>query len=183
MDDSVRRKEEEELQRVLELSMHDKGGRDRWYSGGYAGNAGAGSSRNASSSNLPAGGSSSAAAAAPSTSKPAPSKPAPSASTAVPSYSAPAPGYSAAPAQKEPQPASPAIASASTAAPASPKAGAEGIVTRVRALHTFEPTELGELAFEKGDIIKVVDRQFKDWWRGQLKGKTGIFPVNYVVRR
>jgi signal transducing adaptor molecule len=57
------------------------------------------------------------------------------------------------------------------------------IVTRVRALHTFEPTEPGELAFEKGDIIKVVDRGYKDWWRGQLKGRTGIFPVNYVVRR
>jgi signal transducing adaptor molecule len=36
------------------------------------------------------------------------------------------------------------------------------------------------LAFEKGDIIKVVDRGYKDWWRGQLKGRTGIFPVNYV---
>ncbi|KAF4610975.1 hypothetical protein D9613_006509 [Agrocybe pediades] len=54
------------------------------------------------------------------------------------------------------------------------------IVTRVRALHTFEPTEPGELAFEAGDIIKVVDRGYKDWWRGQLKGRTGIFPVNYV---
>ncbi len=56
------------------------------------------------------------------------------------------------------------------------------IVTRVRALHTFEPTEPGELGFEKGDVIKVVDRGYKDWWRGQLKGRTGIFPVNYVVR-
>lgn len=55
------------------------------------------------------------------------------------------------------------------------------IVTRVKALHTFEPTEAGELAFEKGDIIKVVDRNYKDWWRGQFKGRTGIFPVNYVV--
>jgi signal transducing adaptor molecule len=56
------------------------------------------------------------------------------------------------------------------------------VVTRVRALHAFEPTEPGELAFEKGDVIKVVDRGYKDWWRGQLKGRTGIFPVNYVVR-
>lgn len=55
-------------------------------------------------------------------------------------------------------------------------------MTRVKALHTFEPTEPGELAFEKGDIIKVVDRGYKDWWRGQLKNRTGIFPVNYVVR-
>jgi len=56
-----------------------------------------------------------------------------------------------------------------------------GIVTRVKALHTFEPTEPGELGFDKGDVIKVVDRGYKDWWRGQLKGRTGIFPVNYVV--
>lgn len=52
---------------------------------------------------------------------------------------------------------------------------------RVRALHKFEPTEPSELGFEKGDVIKVVDRGYKDWWRGVLRGKTGIFPVNYVV--
>lgn len=80
-----------------------------------------------------------------------------------------------------PSPSSTAVSSASAlygtgAAPSS------AIVTRVRALHTFEPTEPGELAFEKGDIIRVVDRGYKDWWRGQLKGRTGIFPVNYVVR-
>jgi hypothetical protein len=55
-------------------------------------------------------------------------------------------------------------------------------VTRVRALRQFEPTERNELAFEKGDIIKVVNRDNKDWWRGRLKGRTGKFPVNYVVR-
>ncbi|KAG6331937.1 hypothetical protein ID866_7151 [Astraeus odoratus] len=54
------------------------------------------------------------------------------------------------------------------------------IVTRVRALHTFEATEPGELPFERGDIIRVVDRAYRDWWRGQLRGRTGIFPVNYV---
>lgn len=53
--------------------------------------------------------------------------------------------------------------------------------TRVKALHNFEPADAGELAFEKGDVIKVVDRTHKDWWKGQLKGRTGIFPVNYVV--
>ncbi|KAF5338138.1 hypothetical protein D9611_014551 [Ephemerocybe angulata] len=35
------------------------------------------------------------------------------------------------------------------------------------ALHTFEATEQGELVFEKDDIIKVVDRGYKDWWRGR----------------
>jgi len=67
------------------------------------------------------------------------------------------------------------------AASQEPTPGAIPIVTRVRALHNFEPTEPGELGFEKGDVIKVVDRGYKDWWRGQFKGRTGIFPVNYVV--
>jgi signal transducing adaptor molecule len=78
--------------------------------------------------------------------------------------------------------AAPAPAVSSSTTPAGPSVTPNmNIVTRVRALHTFEPTEPGELAFEKGDIIKVVDRGYKDWWRGQLKGRTGIFPVNYVV--
>lgn len=25
-----------------------------------------------------------------------------------------------------------------------------------------------------------MDRNYKDWWRGQVRGRTGIFPVNYV---
>jgi hypothetical protein len=53
---------------------------------------------------------------------------------------------------------------------------------RVRALHTFEPTESNELGFEEGDVIMVVNRDYKDWWRGQLRGRTGYFPANYVVR-
>ncbi|TDL20232.1 hypothetical protein BD410DRAFT_386979 [Rickenella mellea] len=51
---------------------------------------------------------------------------------------------------------------------------------RVRALWTFAATEWGELGFEKGDIVDVVDRNYKDWWRGRLNGKTGVFPANYV---
>lgn len=55
-------------------------------------------------------------------------------------------------------------------------------VSRVRALYDFAPTEPGELAFSKGDIIRVLDSVYKDWWRGELRGEAGIFPVNYVVR-
>ncbi|KAF8479724.1 hypothetical protein DFH94DRAFT_745414, partial [Russula ochroleuca] len=60
-----------------------------------------------------------------------------------------------------------------------PSAAEVHTVTRVRALHSFEPTEPNELAFEKGDIIKVVNREYEDWW-GQLGGRTGKFPVDYV---
>ncbi len=55
------------------------------------------------------------------------------------------------------------------------------MASRVRALYPFEGSEKGELSFQKGDIIKVVDQNYTEWWRGQLKGRTGIFPVNYVV--
>ncbi|WWD21174.1 hypothetical protein CI109_105658 [Kwoniella shandongensis] len=52
--------------------------------------------------------------------------------------------------------------------------------TRVRALYTFTSAEVGELNFERGDVIKVLDRGFKEWWRGACNGRIGIFPVTYV---
>ena len=54
-------------------------------------------------------------------------------------------------------------------------------VTRVRALYDFVPSEPSELGFSRGDIITVIDSVYKDWWRGELRGHTGIFPVNYIV--
>lgn len=53
---------------------------------------------------------------------------------------------------------------------------------RVKALYDFEPNEEGELGFKEGDIIKVLDSAYRDWWKGEAHGQTGIFPVNYVVR-
>ncbi|KAL2759466.1 hypothetical protein ACRALDRAFT_2038323 [Sodiomyces alcalophilus JCM 7366] len=55
-------------------------------------------------------------------------------------------------------------------------------VSRVRALFDFVPSEPGELDFKKGDVIAVLESVYKDWWRGSLKGKTGIFPLNYVEK-
>lgn len=52
----------------------------------------------------------------------------------------------------------------------------------MRALYDFQPTEQGELGFEKGDIIRVIESVYRDWWKGELRGKTGIFPVNYVEK-
>ncbi|KAF8464363.1 hypothetical protein BDZ91DRAFT_252836 [Kalaharituber pfeilii] len=55
-------------------------------------------------------------------------------------------------------------------------------VSRVRALYDFVPTETGELAFKKGDIIAVLESVYKDWWKGSLRGQVGIFPLNYVEK-
>ncbi|KAJ7693157.1 hypothetical protein B0H17DRAFT_881822, partial [Mycena rosella] len=182
VDDAIRRAEEEELQRVLEMSVRDRGGRAAWGGGGGGYDAGSGTAASTA-----AGGSSSAAAGA------APGYESGSggggggydaygvgASNGVGSSSGAggSAGYggggsggyvpAAAAGQRERTP-SPA-----------PAADMSGIVTRVRALHPFTPTEAGELGFDKGDVIKVVDRGYRDWWRGQLRGRTGIFPVNYV---
>ncbi len=55
-------------------------------------------------------------------------------------------------------------------------------VSRVRALFDFQPSELGELQFRKGDVIAVLESVYKDWWKGSLRGQTGIFPLNYVEK-
>ena len=55
-------------------------------------------------------------------------------------------------------------------------------VSRVRALFDFQPSEPGELQFKKGDIIAVLESVYKDWWKGSLRGQTGIFPLNYVEK-
>ena len=55
-------------------------------------------------------------------------------------------------------------------------------VSRVRALYDFVPSEPGELQFRKGDVIAVLESVYKDWWKGSLRGETGIFPLNYVEK-
>ena len=153
VDDEVRRKEEEELQRVLELSVQDKGGKSKWSDYTLTSAGAAGQNQGQSSSQ--------------------PYRAPPVESGYVPA--------SAVPPQVHVQTNTPSVQQPSKelVSPVNPTPSV--LVTRVRALHSFEPTDAGELAFERGDVIKVVDRGYKDWWRGQLRGRTGIFPVNYVV--
>jgi signal transducing adaptor molecule len=70
----------------------------------------------------------------------------------------------------------------SQAQPAAPQGTTAATVSRVRALYDFTPSEPGELAFRKNDIIAVLESVFKDWWKGSLRGQTGIFPLNYVEK-
>lgn len=53
----------------------------------------------------------------------------------------------------------------------------------VTALYSFEGQQPGDLSFQVGDRITVTsktDSHF-DWWEGELRGHTGIFPANYVT--
>ncbi|KAH8601381.1 hypothetical protein B0O99DRAFT_501710 [Bisporella sp. PMI_857] len=88
--------------------------------------------------------------------------------------------------------ANPSQASSSSAGPSQPQPAAQGqqvpsgttaaTVSRVRALFDFQATDPDELTFRKGDIIAVLESVYKDWWKGLLKGQTGIFPLNYVEK-
>lgn len=90
--------------------------------------------------------------------------------------------------EEERKKAAPASSSAQDGASAQPEpapapAGTTAAtVSRVRALFDFVPSEPGELEFKKGDVIAVLESVYKDWWRGSLKGSTGIFPLNYVEK-
>lgn len=55
-------------------------------------------------------------------------------------------------------------------------------VLYVTALFDFEGQNPGDLAFREGDRIRVVKKSEStdDWWDGELRGRLGSFPANYV---
>ncbi|KAH0009198.1 SH3 domain protein, partial [Aureobasidium melanogenum] len=73
-------------------------------------------------------------------------------------------------------------ANSSQAQPDAQQGTTAATVSRVKALYDFVPSEPGELAFKKGDVIAVIESVYKDWWKGSLRGQTGIFPLNYVEK-
>ena len=52
----------------------------------------------------------------------------------------------------------------------------------VQALYNFKSEKKCDLEFRKGQVIEVLTRTDNqhDWWEGQLEGRVGIFPANYV---
>uniref|UniRef100_A0A3B3VI81 Osteoclast-stimulating factor 1 n=1 Tax=Poecilia latipinna TaxID=48699 RepID=A0A3B3VI81_9TELE len=52
---------------------------------------------------------------------------------------------------------------------------------QVRALYNFTAEEDDELGFCAGDIIEVLDRSDQAWWRGRLRGQSGLFPANHTA--
>jgi hypothetical protein len=52
---------------------------------------------------------------------------------------------------------------------------------KVVALYPYSALNEDELSFEKDDVIILLAREEASWWRGELKGVSGLFPSNYVA--
>ena len=55
-------------------------------------------------------------------------------------------------------------------------------VQYVTALYDFDGQNEGDLAFREGDRIRVMKKteSVDDWWDGEVEGRKGAFPANYV---
>ncbi|KAI7859972.1 hypothetical protein BDC45DRAFT_601461 [Circinella umbellata] len=53
----------------------------------------------------------------------------------------------------------------------------------VEAIYDYEGDDpKTDLSFHCGDVIQVTEYVNDDWWRGELHGKSGIFPQNHVKK-
>ena len=55
-----------------------------------------------------------------------------------------------------------------------------GTAERVRAQFAFTAERDDELTFNVGDVINILCKDDNDWWTGELRGKSGLFPSNFV---
>eukprot|EP01135_Chromosphaera_perkinsii_P001420 Nk52_evm4s168 gene=Nk52_evmTU4s168 len=66
--------------------------------------------------------------------------------------------------------------------PKPPPRGGRGGGPQLRALYDFDAESPQELSFREGDVIAMVRQVDANWYEGELYGKKGIFPTNYVER-
>nr|XP_060496977.1 intersectin-1 [Panthera onca] len=61
-----------------------------------------------------------------------------------------------------------------------PKPTALPAVCQVIGMYDYIAQNDDELAFNKGQIINVLNKEDPDWWKGEVNGQVGLFPSNYV---
>lgn len=52
-----------------------------------------------------------------------------------------------------------------------------------RVLFPYTAANSDELTLTEGDVVTIVSRDVPDqgWWRGELRGRIGLFPDNFVT--
>ncbi|GAA5882323.1 hypothetical protein JCM16303_004071 [Sporobolomyces ruberrimus] len=76
---------------------------------------------------------------------------------------------------------------AASRAPAPPPPVATPVVPdnalgQCTALYDYSSEDPDDLNFNEGDRITLIEIVSDDWWKGELRGKRGIFPSNYAQR-
>lgn len=61
-----------------------------------------------------------------------------------------------------------------------PKSSALPAVCQVIGMYDYTAQNNDELAFSKGQVINVLNKEDPDWWKGEVSGQVGLFPSNYV---
>jgi hypothetical protein len=53
---------------------------------------------------------------------------------------------------------------------------------QARCFYSYQAQNEDELNLSEGDIVTIISKNCDDegWWRGELRGKTGLFPDNFV---
>ena len=53
---------------------------------------------------------------------------------------------------------------------------------RARALYSYSAENEDELSLDEGDILTILEKELEDsgWWKGELNGRVGVFPDNFV---
>lgn len=64
------------------------------------------------------------------------------------------------------------------AAPSSGGGGGDGKVAT--AVYDYQAADDDEITFDPEEIITDVEFIDDGWWQGTCRGKTGLFPANYV---
>lgn len=56
-------------------------------------------------------------------------------------------------------------------------------VLRARVTFPYTAANEDELDLADGEIVTVLDQNLEDdgWWKGELNGKVGVFPDNFVA--
>jgi myosin-1 len=71
----------------------------------------------------------------------------------------------------------PPPAQAATPPPPPPPAPA---TPQYKAIYPFQSQEAGEIAFEKGDLLEIVEKDENGWWLARKDGIEGWVPSNYL---
>ncbi|GLD69662.1 intersectin-1 [Lates japonicus] len=76
---------------------------------------------------------------------------------------------------------SPSTSKTTPTEPTPPKlAPANTALCQVIGMYDYVAQNDDELAFQKGQVITVLNKDDCDWWKGELNGREGLFPSNYV---